>query len=101
SPYTRRAFPLSVEILGPDRRAGPRIPPEVRGRVRGRELRVLDRLPDLTRKLERRREELARHEPSETPEGAEDTGGHAELHPLAPGPPFLRLFVFPAHRGNL
>src|SRR5207245_7327005 len=100
-PDARCAFPLLVKILGLDRRPGPRVPPQVRRGVCRRELRVLDRLTDLARELERGREELARHEPPEAPEGAEGAGGHAEPDPVAPGHAFLLLFVFPAHRDDL
>src|SRR3989442_1612103 len=100
-PHARCAFPLLVEILGLDRRPGPRIPPQVRRGVRRRELRVLDRLPDLARELERGRQELARHEPPEAPEGAEGARGPAQPAPGGPGHAFLLVFLFPAHRDNL
>src|SRR5438093_500345 len=80
---------------------GTRVPPQVRGRIRRSELRVLNRLPHLTAELERRRENLADGQAAEAEDGANGAGGHAEPDPLAAGNAFFPFFFLPAHRGLL
>src|SRR2546427_5876252 len=92
------ALPVLGEVRDLDRGPGLRVPPQVRGRIRRRELRVLNRLPNLTAEFERRRENLADGQASEAEDRANGAGGHAEPDPLAAGNGLFPFLLPPGPR---
>src|SRR2546427_1579112 len=101
APDARCALPVLGEVRDLDRAPGLRVPPQVRGRIRRRELRVLNRLPNLTAELERRRENLADGQAPEAKDRAYSAGGHADPDPFAAGHALFPFLFLPAHRGLL
>src|SRR5207247_816180 len=92
APHPGRALPL-LEIRHADGGARPRVPP-----LRGRELRVLNRLADLALELVRRGQELADGESAQARDRADGARGQAELDPFAAGPSLLPFLFLPAQR---
>src|SRR5207247_9574054 len=92
APHPGRALPI-LEIRHADGGARPRVPP-----LRGRELRVLNRLADLALELVRRGQELADGESAQARDRADGARGQAELGPFAAGPTLLPFRFLPAQR---